>query len=774
MTARGVGDGQGGGPPRPRGQPRAGTGRTGRPAARAAAPEDPLDTPLATSGLPAAATLRRAGSRLGIRTVRDLLLWLPRRYDDLRTVYDLHALRFVEPDTVVSARATVATVHAGRTARRRVDVVTAQLVDETGAHAEAQWYGRQFIERRLHEGDDLIFSGKLRKRGHVVLLDNPAFQRPDGDLLHVGRIVPVYPLTAGLALRTLRTAIRAALDRYHYPEYLPAAIRADDALPEIGASLERAHFPDDFETRDAALRRLAFDELLALQVGMVQRRRERSVAASVSISIAADRDRSIRDALATAISGRLGREVALTDDQLAAMDAVRGDVPGPHPMLRLIQGDVGSGKTAVAAYALALAHDAGVQGALLAPTDLLARQHAQTLDDLLRPLGIPVELLTGSLGGAEARRVLDALADGRASVAVGTHALFSDRVRYAHLGVVVVDEQHRFGVEQRGALEAKTTGGAAHVLLMTATPIPRTVGQVLYADLDVSDLRTVPSGRLPVRTTLRRPGDLDRLWTFVVGEAAAGRRTFVVVPHIDEAAAAEAPADGAVGDGLSDGAAEDVAGAEAEAERLRVVLNEPDRLASASLDRPVRVGLVHGRIPTARRDETMRAFRDGTIDVLVGTTVVEVGVDVAEATVMVIEGADRFGLAQLHQLRGRVGRGADQAYCILVADVAPGTAAAERLEAVIATTDGFLLAERDFELRREGDVLGYAQSGFPRLRVASLARTDHRALAVRARQRAEALVDDDGRLRPAAGGLAIELARGWLAAVHRGEPAPGA
>ncbi len=736
-----------------------GRARAGAPPS--ALPADPLDTPIGASGVSGAATVRRAGARVGLRTVRDLLLWLPRRYDDLRTVYDLGSLRYLEPDIVVSARATVATVRAGRTARRGTQVVTAQLVDGTGV-AEAQWYGRQFIERRLHEGQELLFSGKLKKRGALVLLDNPAFQAPEGDLLHVGRIVPVYRLTAGLPLRTLRAAIRDALDRFAYPEYLPAGLRRELDLPEIGPALDQAHFPEDFDRRDAALRRLAFDELLALQVGMVQRRRERTVAASVSVVVPDTRDQAVQAVLEAALGERLGREVRLTADQRRAMDEIRVDLRGPHPMLRLIQGDVGSGKTAVAAYALALAAGSGVQGALLAPTDLLARQHLVTLDGLLRPLGITVELLTGSLAGAESRRVLEALEDGRTQVVVGTQALFSERVRYARLALVVVDEQHRFGVEQRGALEAKTTGGAAHVLLMTATPIPRTVGQVLYADLDVSDLRTAPSGRLAVRTTRRHPADVDRLWSFLVAEAAAGRRSFVVVPHIDEAVpeAEDAP--------------EDVAGAEAEADRLRAVLNEPARLAAAGMERAVEVGLIHGRRPPAERDAVMSAFRDGTIDVLVGTTVVEVGVDVPAATVMVIEGADRFGLAQLHQLRGRVGRGPDQAYCILVADVAPGTPASDRLDAVVATADGFDLAEKDFELRREGDVLGYVQSGLPRLRVATLARKDHRALAVAARRQAEELVDARGLLAAAAAGLAAELDVGWLAPIHRGDPASGA
>ncbi len=751
---------------------------TARPRAPSPLPADPFGVALAASGLPGASVLRRVGPRIGLRTVRDLLLWLPRRYDDLRVVHGLQALRFVTPDTVVSTRATVTRIRAGRTARRGIRVVTADLADATGT-AEAQWYGRQFVERRIHEGDELLFSGKLKTRGATLLLDNPAFQPPEGDLLHVGRIVPLYRLTAGLPVRTLRAAVRAALDRPPaYPEYLPSAIRRDLGLMGIGEALAQVHFPDDFERRDAALRRIAFDELLALQVGMVGRRRERAVAASVSIATSPGRDADVRRALAEALALLVGRVATLTDDQERAMDAVRDDVAGPHPMLRLLQGDVGSGKTAVAAYALALAAGAGVQAAMLAPTDLLARQHAATLDNFLRPIGIAVELLTGSLAGPESRRVLEALADGRAQVVVGTHALFAERVAYARLGLVVVDEQHRFGVEQRNALEAKTRGGAAHVLLMTATPIPRTIGQVLYADLDVTDLRTAPSGRLPIRTGLRHPAHLDRLWTFVAHEAAAGRQTFVVVPHIDEA-------DESAGD-----APDDVAGAEAEAARLRLLLNDPARLAAAGLAREISVGLVHGRLRPAERDVAMSRFRDGAIDVLVGTTVVEVGVDVPAASVMVIEGAERFGVAQLHQLRGRVGRAADQGWCVLVSELLPAderrATALERgeieplgpeqarLVAVARLNDGFALAEVDFAQRREGDVLGYAQHGLPRLRVATLARADHRALAVEARQRAEALVLADGGVARSGAAFAAEIEHGWLRDLAAGEPATGA
>jgi ATP-dependent DNA helicase RecG len=725
-------------------------------------PADVFATPLRTSRLPGAAALGRVGGRIGLRTVRDLLVWLPRRYDDLRTVHTLRDLHALPEGDVVSTRARVGPVRLGRTARRGTQVATVSLADETGI-AEAQWYGRQFVERRLVPGAEYIFSGKLKKRGFTLILDGPAFQAPGDDLLHVGRIVPVYALTAGLALKSLRSAIRAALDRFPpYEEYLPPAVLRTEGLPGIAAALEQAHFPDDPERRDAALRRLAFDELLALQVGMVARRRQRVVAASVSVAISDAGDRVIRDALVDALRARVGPDVALTSDQAAAMADIRGDMAAAHPMLRLLQGDVGSGKTAVAAYALALAAGAGVQGALLAPTDLLARQHAATVGDLLAPLGIPVTLLTGSLSGAGAANALAAIAAGQAPVVVGTHALFSDRVRYANLGLVVVDEQHRFGVEQRGGLEAKTSRGAAHVLLMTATPIPRTVGQVVYADLDVSDLRTVPAGRLPIRTALRHPADLDRLWDHVRREAAAGHRTFVVVPHIDE---------------LEDDE-ENVAGAEAEAVRLGALLA------------PLRVGLVHGRMKAAARDEEMARFRDGELDVLVGTTVVEVGVDVPEASVMVVEGAERFGLAQLHQLRGRVGRGVASSSCVLVHGGVPedarkanalvegnepgDTTEMRRLLAVARTTDGFELAEIDFALRREGDVLGLAQSGLPRLRVATLARADHRELAAAARRHAEAALDSNGSFRAAGAPLAHELTEGWLARVFAGEPASGA
>ena len=723
------------------------------------APTDPVEllaTPLARSGLTAAGLLRRAGIRLGWYDVRDLLFHLPRRYDDLRELSRLGDLVWAEEGSVVSARVRVDDVRVEASWKRRVQRTVARLSDETG-DIEATWFGRRFIERRLRKGQEIVVSGRLKRFGRRWTIDNPEFQavEGDGEVLHAGRIVPVYRLTAGLTAARLRVAIREALDRAGdaYPEYLPTDLRKDEGLVGITEALESAHYPESFERRDAALHRLAFDELLALQLGMVMRRRARGSDRAPTIHANDANDEAIRAALVEALSSRVGQPVSLTPDQDAAIDAIRIDLAGDNPMLRLLQGDVGSGKTAVAAYALAATAKAGFQGALLAPTDLLARQHRDTVGALLSGVGVDVLLVTGSLNARDRAHANDLVASGQASVVVGTHALFSESVTFARLGLAIIDEQHRFGVEQRGQLEAKASGGTIpHVLLMTATPIPRTLGQVLYADLDVSDLRTPPSGRIPIRTGIRTPDRLEPTWQKVREEAAAGHRTFVVVPLIEEGS-----------EGIDDGGATGAAAAETEAERLALLLA------------PLRVGLVHGRMKPLDRDAEMARFRDGDLDVLVGTTVIEVGVDVPEATMMIIENADRFGLAQLHQLRGRVGRGTAESFCVLVSDSTDENALA-RLKAAAELNDGFELAERDFELRREGDVLGFAQSGLPGLRVASLARADHRELAVRARAAAERTVDraSDGapgraELEP----LFRELSSGWLRRLLAGDPASG-
>ncbi len=715
-----------------------------------APPTDPvklLDTPLASSGLAAGAQLRRAGIRLDFYTVRDLLFHLPRRYDDLREMRKVRDLYMEQDGTVVSVQATVGDVRVQPGFRGRIQRTIARLEDDTGS-IDATWFGRRFIERRLPVGGEVVVSGKVKHFGRRLTLDNPEFEVLAGEteILHAGRIVPVYPLTSGLPAARLRSAIREALDKagHAYPEYLPPSILAEERLAPIARAIEEAHYPETFEGRDAALDRLAFDELLALQLGMVQRRRQQVRYAAPVVTLDATADEAVRTALVDAIGARVGRPIDLTVDQVSAMAEIRDDLARPTPMLRLLQGDVGSGKTAVAAYALAATARAGLQGALLAPTDLLARQHLESVGALLEGVGIGVTLLTGSLKADVKAKAQEAIASGQALVVVGTHALIQDAVSFADLGLVIIDEQHRFGVDQRGQLEAKAGGRSPHVLLMTATPIPRTLGQVLYADLDVSDLRTPPAGRVQIRTGIRRPDELDGTWRKVGEEAALGHRTFVVVPLIEEGLD---ETDGAVA-------------AESEAVRLRAVLD------------PLRVGMVHGRMKPAERDAEMTRFRDGELDVLVGTTVVEVGVDVPAATMMVIQGADRFGLAQLHQLRGRVGRGSVESYCVLVSESSDEVAQA-RLKAVAETHDGFALAEKDFELRREGNVLGLAQSGLPRLRVASLQNKAHRDLAARARAHAETLLDAEGAMAPPQSLLAAELERGWLRHLVAAEPASG-
>lgn len=745
------------------------------------APESPLhwDTPIGASGLPGASTLGRRGDRLGIATVRDLVFSVPRRWIDAGMPRSVLELRHLGPGQQMRARLQLRALHVAPTRRRGLVRTVARLADDTGDTIEAVWFGRQFVERRIGPaGTWLLMTGKtgLDPSGRVNLA-GPEFEREDQPgTLPGGGLLPVYRLTQGVRARTIRRAVRQVLDRLgDYPEYLDGATRGD-RMP-IGTAIAALHFPPDRASLDHALERLAFDELLALQVGMVSRRRIRERDQGVVVSVADARAREAREAIEAVIgaqvaalaapSAHAGPSIRLTADQVVAVDAVRSDLASGRPMMRLVQGDVGSGKTAVAALAMAFVADAGGQSALLAPTDLLARQHAATLARLLEPIGHEVILLTASVTAAERRGALELaaapmpaglLGRSRGLVFVGTQSLIGEAIDFADLRLAVVDEQHRFGVADREALSRK--GRSVHVLLMTATPIPQVLGQVLHADLDVTDLRAAPVGRLPVQTAIRHPSQLDRLWQHVGEEAASGHRTFVVVPLIEPEGADTEDADeepAADADASDAGASTPDLSAESEAARLTELLA------------PLRVGMVHGRLKPAVRDEVMARFRDGELDVLVGTTVVEVGVDVPEATLMIVEGADRFGLAQLHQLRGRVGRGTAQSWCVLVSDAPADSVAMTRLQAVRETTDGFRLAELDIELRREGELLGLRQSGLPPLRVADLADRRHRAMTREARERAEALVGGDGRLVDGQARLDGELRDGWLARIGAGD-----
>lgn len=706
---------------------------------------DPGELPLKGLPLPGGSSLLRGLAKLGVTTVADLLTYLPRRYEDRREITPISELVGGSSATI-SARVTDLRVE--KTWRRGVQRTIATLVDDSGA-VDAIWYGRRFIERRLTVGTTIVATGRVKAMGWTTQLEAPEFSPVGGgDQVSAGRIVPIYRLTRGVTALSLRRAVRTLLDQFgaDLVDPLPASVQSRNGLMPLAQAIEALHWPEEFDLRDAALRRLAFDELLAVQIALVHRSRRRAGDGAFSIKPTASERTSIESAILGGIGGAKAKSTTpWTGDQRRAIDEILADLATGSPMLRLLQGDVGTGKTAVAFVAAAATAAAGHQSALLAPTELLARQHAATAKRLLTPLGIEVALVLGGAPVAERRAARSAAAEGRAALVIGTHALFAEGTQFASLGLVIVDEQHRFGVEERAKLLSKASR-EPHLLLMTATPIPRTIAQLLYADVASSELRELPSGRQPIRTAIRTSADLERVWTFVDEEAAAGRQTFVVVPRISDAEAGGEPEQGTTFDDDLD--VSGATGVEAQAELLRERL--PHR----------RVSVVHGQQRAAERTVAMQAFVAGETDVLVGTTVIEVGVDVPAASVMVILEAERFGLATLHQLRGRVGRGGDKGWCILVSDSDDEVAAA-RLQAIESTRDGFLLAEQDIALRGEGSVLGTSQSGLPPLRIATLARADDRALALVARTEAEQLLDQRGEAKREAVDLVQSYARGW-------------
>ena len=668
---------------------------------RVATPDD-LDRPIRIA-LPWLARGAAGLARLGITTARDALWYLPFRYDDFS---ELRSLRDLVPDEKQSARVKVDAVRVEPGFRKRPQRVIAQLSDEGGGSAEAIWFGRRFVERRLQAGDEVIVSGKVTQRGWRSQFTSPEFSPVGRDSVHTARVVPVYHLAGGVTQKRLRELLARLLEATlpSLEDPLTDAERGD--LQPLDEALQTAHFPEDAADVPRALDRLAFDELLALQLGLAQSRHARDELRAPAIRVAGPALGEIIGAL----------PFALTGDQAAAIEAIAQDLASERPMRRLLQGDVGSGKTAVAAVALASAVRAGWQGALMAPTEILARQHHAGLAPLLDQLGVRAEFLSGSLTARRKREIHDAIAGGMAEVVIGTHAVISEAVEFPRLALAIVDEQHRFGVGQRAALQAKGAGGEPHTLALTATPIPRTLALTVYGDLSISTIREMPPGRQPIRTEVRDRRALPKIEAFLASEAAEGRQSFVVAPLVVESEALEA------------------ASAEAEAERLRVACPQ------------LRIALVHGQQRADVRDAAMTAFAGGETDVLVATTVIEVGIDVPNASVMLIEDAERFGLAQLHQLRGRVGRGPHRSFCILLSDTTDAHAF-ERLEVVAGSLDGFHIAEEDLRLRGAGNLLGTRQAGLPPLKVASLFDPRHLALAQRARDLADALVGD-GDLRP--------------------------
>jgi ATP-dependent DNA helicase RecG len=618
--------------------------------------------------------------RLGIATVGDLLFTFPRRYNDYSRMRPLNRLLPGETVSIVAEIESIARKQ-GRGGRPYLHVT---LEDGTGV-LHAFFFGQLWLQRQFKRGSMVVLSGKVERFRGAPSMTNPEWELLEREHLHTNRIVPVYPLTKGLSARTMRRLMRQALDDYGaaVPDYLPEAVLERTGFPELSWALEQVHFPDTAEHLEQARLRLSFDELFVFQMAVMAARRDWQAVPGQPLTVT---DEWLNEALATL-------PFALTGAQRRALDEIRADLARDIPMNRLLQGDVGSGKTVVAALAMAMAVVNGRQAALMAPTSILAEQHARNVTRLLPAFPgcehAHIRLLTGNTPPAERQDIYGGLADGSVQVIVGTHALIQEGVTFANLGLAIIDEQHRFGVEQRATLRGKGTN--PHLLVMTATPIPRTLALTLYADLDLTLIDEMPPGRSPVETRILWPNERERAYSFIRAQLQKGHQAFIIYPLVES--------------------------------------TDPDEVSSAAVDEferlqrdifpEFRLGLLHGRLSATEKEDTMAAFARGDIQVLVSTSVVEVGIDVPNATVMLIEHAERFGLAQLHQFRGRVGRGEHRSFCLLLTE-SPSDEATERLRALEETTDGFRLAEIDWKLRGAGDLLGVRQSGIGQFRLAEL------------------------------------------------------
>jgi ATP-dependent DNA helicase RecG len=699
---------------------------------------DPLQRRLAGVSGKLAGKLR---DLLGLETVEDLLRYYPRSH----IAAEPTPIKGLDVGQVVTFVGEITEARHERNKTRPGSRTVATVVDPTG-RLTLTWFSAKDWSRQVRAGRYLIF-GRVTRFGSRLEMTSPQIEllkAGDDPAAAVRRLIPVYRTKEKLPSWEIKRAVELVVDDAEkLPELLPAGVRAEHGLLPIGAAVRGYHLPRDWAERDAARRRLAFDEALLLQVELARRRR------SAAAQPAQPRPRR-PDGLLAAFDAQL--PFPLTAGQLAVGEELFAELARDRPMHRLLQGEVGSGKTVVALRAMLAAVDAGGQAALLAPTDVLAHQHSRTIAALLGPLGragqldaadqaTAVALLTGSLGAAARRSALQAALDGTAGIVIGTHALLEEGVRFADLGLVVVDEQHRFGVEQRDALRSKGDR-PPHLLVMTATPIPRTVAMTVFGDLETTTLTEIPGGRAPVTTSVvprrDKPHWLDRAWQRVREEVAAGHQVFVVCPRIGGGDGAEDPADAPPDD--PDLEPDDQLPGSTGAGVLETLPLLRDGPLTG-----LRLAALHGRLPAETKDDVMTGFAAGRIDVLVATTVVEVGVDVPRATCMIILDADRFGVSQLHQLRGRVGRGGDPALCLLVTDAPADSPARARLDAVAGTTDGFELARLDLEQRREGDVLGTRQSGPQgRLQLLELLRDEQLILA--ARRVAGRLVADDPEL----------------------------
>ncbi len=645
--------------------------------------------------------------QIGVRTVRDVLRMYPRRHIDYSNVQKIGSVLFGHISTIQGTVQSIETSRT-RTGKQLVDVV----VDDGTGRIHAAFFN-PWIERQLKPGVAVSLSGRIEQLRGNLCLTNPEWEILDQSTLNTGRMTPVYPLTKGLHQKTLRSLVRYALDgaAHLLDDYVPEELRRQEGVIGLIDATEWIHFPDGETPGEARRRleasrgRLAFDEFLVLQLGLLQRKLDWQSQPGTRIDLDEDALSRFRTSLPFAMTGAQER----------ALREILSDMGSSQPMTRLLQGDVGSGKTIVAALAAVAAVRAGYQVALMAPTELLAEQHSRGLRRVfdagpedLRPR---LAMLTGSVGGTDREMIYEGAADGTLDFIIGTQALIQGGLEFRRLGLAIIDEQHRFGVEQRATLRGK--GESPDLLVMTATPIPRTLALTLHGDLDVSTLDELPPGRQPIETYWASEAKRAGAYSFVREQVEQGRQAFIVFPLVEESEAIEA----------------------------RAAVVEHERL-SKEVFPDLRLGLLHGRMKPADKDAVMLAFRDREIDILVSTSVVEVGIDVPNATVMLIDGAERFGLSQLHQFRGRVGRGSEKSYCILLS-TDPSIESKQRLQAMVDSQDGFKLAQIDLELRGPGDFLGKRQSGLPEMELASFA--DVRDLE-RARVAAERVLSEDPKL----------------------------
>ena len=672
--------------------------------------------------LPGVGAVRaRALAKLGLATVEDLLRYFPRDYEDRRR---RSTIAGAPPDAPVCIAALVAEVPRHAYIRKGLELTKVRAVDGGGV-LEVTFFNQNYVKNALLPGESYLFYGVAEGTGSRRRMANPVFEREDRPRF-TGRIMPIYPLTAGVSNALLAGLTQRCVEgcAQDMPELLPQTVRQEHTLAAAGFSYCNIHFPESEEALALARRRLIFEEFFYLACGLARLRTRRDGQTGPVIS-----SRALPDFFALL-------PFSLTGAQDRAIREAAADLVSGRSMNRLVQGDVGSGKTMVAAACCFLAWKSGWQSALMAPTELLAEQHFHTLQNLFSSTGLRVGLLTASLRPSEKKALRAALSAGELDLVVGTHALLSEGVAFARLGLVVTDEQHRFGVAQRASLAAKGGGDgpeapSPHVLVMSATPIPRTLALILYGDLDVSVIDQLPPGRTPVETFLVGEDKRQRLYGFVRKQVSLGRQVYIVCPAVEES---EPPPEHAMGldrEAPAKGFA-DLKAVTAYARELREQVF-PD----------LRVGFVHGRMKAREKEAAMAAFAAGELDVLVSTTVIEVGVDVPNASLIIVENADRFGLSQLHQLRGRVGRGRHQSYCVLVtANRNEETRA--RLKTLTQTTDGFRIAEEDLKLRGPGDFFGRRQHGLPQLHIADLAADT--ALLHEAQEAAKALLRSDPEL----------------------------